>query len=91
MFPIDAALCLSVSVYMKIPESTSKKRKTLMLADEIRPTKKPDADNILKAILDGLNTVAYHDDAQIVDLIVRKFYSDKPRCVVSIWNWDRED
>ena len=91
MFPREVALCLSVSVYMRIPESASKKRKALMLADEIRPAKKPDADNILKAILDGLNTVAYHDDAQIVDIIVRKFYSDKPRCVVSIWNWNGEN
>lgn len=91
MFPKDAALCLSVIVYMKIPESTSKKRKALMLSDEIRPTKKPDADNILNAILDGLNTVAYHDDAQIVDLYVRRYYSDRPRCVVGIWNWNGED
>ena len=31
-----------------------------------------DADNIAKSILDGLNGVAYEDDDQVVELVVRK-------------------
>ncbi len=31
-----------------------------------------DADNIAKSILDGLNGVAYEDDDQVVELLVRK-------------------
>jgi len=31
-----------------------------------------DADNIAKSILDGLNGIAYEDDDQVVELLVRK-------------------
>ena len=50
----------------------------------IRPTRKPDFDNIGKVICDALNGIAYRDDAQIVDALVRKFYSDIPRVIVEI-------
>lgn len=46
--------------------------------------KKPDFDNIGKIVCDSLNNIAYHDDAQIVDAQVRKFFSDDPRVVVTI-------
>ena len=55
-----------------------------MQADLILPTKKPDTDNIAKAILDALNGVAYYDDAQVVELHVVKKYSDEPRAEVMI-------
>lgn len=41
------------------------------------PTKKPDLDNIAKAILDGLNGIAFHDDSQITTLCVSKKYDTK--------------
>ena len=41
-------------------------------------------DNIGKIICDALNGIAYRDDAQIVDALVRKFYSDTPRVIVEI-------
>ena len=33
---------------------------------------KLDADNIAKSVLDGLNGIAYEDDDQVVELLVRK-------------------
>ena len=36
-----------------------------MLNGRLFPTKKPDADNIIKVILDALNGLAYRDDSQI--------------------------
>ena len=68
--------------YYPIPSSKSKKQQRLMEDGTIRPTKKPDTDNVLKVIADSLNQVAYKDDAQVVDASVRKFYSRKPRTVV---------
>jgi Holliday junction resolvase RusA-like endonuclease len=53
---------------------------------EIRPTKKPDADNILKAVLDALNGLAYNDDSQIVSARIEKLYSDNPRVEIVISN-----
>ena len=50
----------------------------------IRPTKKPDLDNVIKVIADSLNGIAYKDDAQIVEVVAKKFYSNRPRVEVTI-------
>ena len=83
-FPDGAMLDLRVVAFYGIPASASNKLRMAMLAGEVRPTKKPDADNILKAVADSLNGLAYRDDAQIVDTQVRKFYSAQPRIEVTI-------
>ncbi len=68
-----------IKAYFSIPKNTSKKKRQLMLDGDINPTKKPDMDNIAKIILDSLNNIAYHDDSQIVRLVVEKKYSNNPR------------
>lgn len=83
-FPDDAMLDVRVMAYYTIPKSISKKKRQAMLDHKVRPTKKPDFDNIGKVICDSLNGIAYRDDAQIVDAQVRKFYSNTPRVVVII-------
>ncbi len=83
-FPKDTQLEMRIMAYFSIPKSKSKKVKQLMRDKVLRPTKKPDIDNIVKIIADGLNGIAYYDDAQIVDIAVRKFYSENPRVVVTI-------
>lgn len=83
-FPDDAMLDMRIKAYYSIPQSKSKKKKELMRAGVIRPTKKPDMDNCIKIIADALNKIAYHDDTQIVDCQVRKFYSDDPKVEVRI-------
>ena len=55
-----------------------------MEAVEIRPVKKPDADNIIKVVADSLNQVAYHDDAEIVRVSLAKYYGRQPRIEVEI-------
>lgn len=46
-------------------------------------TKKPDADNIAKAVLDGLNGVAFVDDSQVVRLTIYKKYGLTPKVKAS--------
>ena len=75
---------MKIRAYYSIPASASKKRQAAMEAGEIRPVKKPDADNVCKVICDSLNGVAYRDDTQIVDCMVRKFYGEVPRVLVTI-------
>lgn len=77
-------LDLRIFAYYGVPQSASKKKKCQMLDGIIRPSKKPDMDNVVKVIADSLNNVAYKDDTQIVDAMVRKFYSDTPRVKVVI-------
>ncbi|HGU6173192.1 TPA: RusA family crossover junction endodeoxyribonuclease [Escherichia coli] len=72
---LKGPLRMTIKAFYKIPKSVSKKEKELMLQNIIRPTKKPDMDNIAKVILDALNGLAYEDDRQIVELYVSKFYS----------------
>ena len=79
----------SIAVFQSIPKSTSKKKKIEMLEGKIRPTKKPDIDNIIKSIFDALNKVAFNDDTQIISLQCYKFYSNEPRVEVSIDTYDK--
>lgn len=90
-FPKEAMLDMRIKAYYRIPKSASKKKRAAMLAGEIRPTKKPDMDNVVKIIADSLNNLAYYDDTQIVDCQCRKFYSENPRVEVTIINLSKEE
>ena len=84
MFPEDAELEIVILANYEIPKAASKVKREKMLSGKIRPTKRPDIDNVAKVIYDSLNKVAYHDDAAIVESRVGKFYSDNPRVEVTI-------
>lgn len=81
---LEGQLEIEVQAYYSIPKSTSKKRRELMMLGEIRPTKKPDCDNVLKIIADALNKIAYNDDSQIVRAVVEKYYCENPRVEVEL-------
>ena len=70
----DSPIKVSLVFYMPIPKSTSKKKMELMKSGAIRHTKKPDSDNLAKAILDGINGVAFEDDKLITELRIKKRY-----------------
>jgi Holliday junction resolvase RusA-like endonuclease len=69
-------LHLKVVVQLLKPPSATKKRRY--------PVTRPDTDNYLKGILDGLNGIAWCDDSQIVSIHVTKIYHDTPGVVVEI-------
>lgn len=79
----DGPLLVSIEARMQVPESKPKKWRADALAGRIRPTKKPDFDNIAKMI-DAMNLVVWTDDAQIVDGRVTKIYHEKPALVVRV-------
>lgn len=83
-FPDKEPLEMRIKAYYAIPTSASKKKQAAMEAGEIRPTKKPDADNIIKVVADSLNQVAYHDDAEIVGVSLAKYYGRQSRIEVEI-------
>jgi Holliday junction resolvase RusA-like endonuclease len=82
--PLDGALAVSMTIRLSPPASASRKARAAMLSGEQRPTKKPDLDNILKAILDGCNAVAFRDDVQVVEITARKLYAAAPAVDVVI-------
>lgn len=65
------------------PKSMSKKKKNELLCSG-KYTKKPDTDNIAKAILDALNGTAYKDDAQVTELTVYKEYGEENKIIVKL-------
>ena len=84
-FPDDAQLYICINSFFDIPKSATKARKEKMMQGKIRPTKKPDFDNIGKAICDALNSIAYKDDSAIVSAYIMKWYTDiNPRVVVTL-------
>ena len=80
----NGPLEMKIKAYFKIPKSKSNKIKELMESGDIRPTKKPDFDNIGKIIADALNGICYKDDSQIVKGTIEKWYSYQPRVEVII-------
>lgn len=79
---------LQITAYMPIPESWPRSKKAAALAEVIKPTVKPDIDNIGKVICDALNGIAYQDDKQITALKVKKLYGAWPHVDVEIWSED---
>jgi Holliday junction resolvase RusA-like endonuclease len=63
-----------IRAYFSMPKSLSKEKRLALQGS--RMAKKPDADNVAKAILDALNWLAFEDDAAITSLRVDKFYTD---------------
>ena len=56
--------------------SASKKAREAMLKGETLPAKKPDLDNLIKGVLDGMNGIVYVDDCQVCRLVVEKRYAE---------------
>lgn len=77
-------LIVAIYAYYGIPKSWSNAKRTSAVEGTLLPTKKPDADNVVKVVCDALNGVAYDDDSQIVQLYVHKLYSHVPRLEVEI-------
>lgn len=81
--PLPDPLVVTMEVRLPVPKSWSQKKQAAALCGALLPTGKPDADNYAK-IADGLNHIVWTDDAQIVDLRIRKFYSAKPGMKITV-------
>lgn len=78
-----------VTAYFSVPKSVSKKRRIGM--EGAPHTKRPDADNIAKSVLDALNGLAFEDDSNIHDLRVVKCYTlGEPRVELRL-EWEESD
>ena len=77
-FEKDIPVAINLVFGMPIPKSTPKSRKDAMIEGVIKHTKRPDVDNMAKAVLDALNGLAWADDSQIVRLSITKEYTREP-------------
>jgi len=82
--PLDGSISLAIRFYLPRPQRLIWKRKPM---PEIYSDKRPDIDNLAKAVIDGLNGVAFKDDGQIADLhITKKFHAgdEEPKTIVIV-------
>lgn len=81
--PFAGPVELKLQVFTGIPKSYPKRKAEAARLGKIAPTKKPDIDNVVKAVCDSLNGVVWVDDVQVVDLHVTKRFGDEP-CIIAI-------
>src|SRR5512135_2213108 len=81
---IDGPCRVVLRIECQAPASWSKKKTDRALCGEIRPTTKPDIDNVIKAVFDGCNGVVWKDDVQVVMLACSKRYGTSPGVTVQI-------
>lgn len=81
---MSGTLQVDIIAYFEPPKSARKRRRQMMLDGDIPYDKKPDGDNIQKAVLDALNGVAYDDDKYIVAGYWFKGYAEQAHTDVII-------
>lgn len=86
-FPEKATVTVEVTAHYPIPKSATRAATAGMEAGKILPTRKPDIDNVIKAVLDALNGVAYKDDSRVVAVYGKKAYSHDPKLVIELKGW----
>lgn len=80
----ECPLEIKIKAFYAIPKSFSKKKQQAAVDSQIRPTTKPDIDNVVKCVCDALNKVAYKDDTQVIRLSAEKYYGDEPKLCIEI-------
>lgn len=89
-FTTDSSVNVEIRAYFGLQKTcyTSKGKITksgkMKLDGILKPTQKPDCDNISKAICDALTGLIWRDDSQITDLYVSKRYAESSRVEISI-------
>lgn len=81
---IEGPVKVLMRMTLVIPASWSRKKQEQAVAGLIRPTTKPDTDNVIKAIFDAINGVVWRDDVQVVELGVSKVYGTVPGVSVHV-------
>lgn len=76
---VSCPVHMEIVAFMQIPKSWSKVKRLEAEYGAIRPTVKPDLDNIIKAVGDGCNEIVYQDDKQIHSVKARKVYCHPDR------------
>ena len=81
---LEGRISIDIIAYLKIPNSTSKTKTQEMLENKISPTKKPDADNIAKSILDAMNGFVFKDDNQVSKISIEKRFALEEKAVITV-------
>ena len=81
----DAMRYFEGEVHIELQFSRPLPKKSPQRDDGKPDTSKPDIDNLIKAILDGLNGAAWEDDAQVCKVTASKrWYDGEPMAIVIV-------
>lgn len=72
--PLETPVAVYVYVTFPVPQSYTKKRTEACLRGSEKHTKRPDLDNCVKAVTDGMNGIVYKDDSQITSIHATKVF-----------------
>lgn len=82
--PLQERATVHLAFFMPIPKSMPKRELQEAVEEKKPHTKKPDSDNLEKAVWDSLNGVFWRDDSIIWSSSKKKVYSNNPRIEVFI-------
>lgn len=82
--PLQESAHVELGFFMPIPKSMRKCDLPEAIAERMVHTKKPDMDNLEKAVLDALNEVFWRDDSIVCSKWTQKVYSQNPRIEILI-------
>lgn len=75
---------IQLTAIFAVPPSWTQKKRALAIGGALKPTKKPDIDNVIKAWTDAMNGVVFADDCQIVKGSFCKVYGPAPMVCVTV-------
>lgn len=73
----ETTLQVDIQAFYPIPKALNRAKTNDAINGKLRPTTKPDCDNIIKVVLDALNGVAYYDDKQVICVSCNKYYGER--------------
>jgi Holliday junction resolvase RusA-like endonuclease len=82
--PLEGALEAFIYVTFPVPASYSKKRTEACLSNSEKHTKKPDLDNVIKSVIDGMDKIVFENDSQITSIHSTKVYGEVAKVEVVV-------
>lgn len=81
---LEGALETFIYVTFPVPPSYSKKRTEACLNNTEKHTKRPDLDNVIKAVIDGMDKIVFNNDSQITSIHSTKVYGEVAKVEVMV-------
>lgn len=81
---LEGGVAVRIVAYFQPPTSTRPGPREKMLSGDMQFIKRPDIDNLAKAVLDGCQGIVFANDRNVAELIAMKMYADKSGVHVTI-------
>jgi Holliday junction resolvase RusA-like endonuclease len=80
----EGAVAVHMTVRFQPPASTKTSKLQKMISGGLHYIKRPDIDNLTKAIMDGCQGVLFSNDAVVAELVATKIYAAVPGVEVTL-------